>query len=48
MYRGVNKKRLTFGKYKGRLLTNILHLDQKWIKSMIKLGRLVLPKHFKE
>lgn len=40
-----NKIRLTFGKYKGRLVSDILKLNPRYIKSLVRKKLLMLPKH---
>jgi uncharacterized protein (DUF3820 family) len=38
-------KRLTFGKYKGRLISDIIKINLPYIKWLLKLGKIKLPKN---
>jgi len=40
--------RLTFGKYIGKLLTNIIKLFPDYVKWAIKAGKLQLPNNLKQ
>jgi len=37
-------ERLTFGKYTGRLIRDIIRIDPKYIRRLVKIGRIKLPK----
>lgn len=39
--------RLTFGKYEGRLISDILIINPSYIKRLVKKKIIILPKHLK-
>ncbi len=48
--KGIIRKRedrLSYGKYKGRKITDVCKIDNKYVKREVKAKRLELPKYLK-
>lgn len=45
--KNINERRFTFGKYKGRLISNIIIIDSKYVKWAVKQNLIKLPKWLK-